>query len=128
MRSKQQIFWLTQTPETVKNKIKAGVVCAYLSALATSMGAIYYNPMLWLDALLMLSLALGTHLGKSRVCAVVLTAYFLFSKLTQFLGGGGFGGITAVVLTVAFVGAAIGTFQFQALWQAEQQKHNTSWL
>lgn len=117
----RQDFWKSHTPLPIRRRIQAGGVCGYLSAATTLAAALLYNPLLLVDALLMVGLALGTHLKKSRKCSTILFAYFLFSKIAQFMQGGGFGGTAAVVLLIAFGSAAHATYQFQSLWKSYQQ-------
>lgn len=70
------------------------------------------------DVLILLGLALGIQIGKSRVAAVVLCVYSVFNLIFMLIATGRPGGY---LIVIAAVYAIIGTFQFSKAW-AEYQR------
>jgi hypothetical protein len=69
----------------------------------------------FIDVVIILGLSFGTY-RKSRVCAILLLAFFLLNKLIQWEGVGNPAGLTvAAVLTWCYVLGVIGTFQHHRL-------------
>ena len=72
----------------------------------------------WLDAICMLGLSLGIHLGKSRVCAIIFAAYgclnvLYFLIVTQQIQG--------YWIPIVGIYACIYTFKFHSAWKKYQQ-------
>lgn len=81
-------FWKNAVPKNVKGQVVTAAVFAYISAAMTLvLGFLTGNFLVLIDVLLVLGLGLGVHLAKSRVCAIILAAYFVLNKVLQWLGG-----------------------------------------
>lgn len=110
----KKMFWKEVLPAKTRNQITGGATAAYISAALTTIAALLMNPFMFVDVALLIGLALGIHLGKSRICAIALLVYFLYSKFIQIASGGMTGGgiPMAIVFIMAFIGSIIGTFAY----------------
>lgn len=99
----------------VRSQIRsAGIICyviaginLVLSALAGSIFATI------LDILLIIGRGLGIQLGKSRVCAIILTVYGAFNMIIMTLQQGA---ISGWWILLAGIYATIYTFKYQSAW------------
>jgi hypothetical protein len=111
---RKKVFWKTEVPKEIKSYINLAVGIAYLSAyLMLAAGKS-------IDALIVFGLGLGIHLGKSRVCAIILTTDFIISKIITILVDDTFNsGIFLMILsTYYFIKCIIATFKYQKLWKS----------
>lgn len=92
--------------------IGAGIFC-YISA---GLSLVFADSII--DALLILGLGLGIHLGRSRVCAIILTVYSVFNMIIMILLEGT---LTGWLILLAGIYAIIYTFKYQSAW-AEYKK------
>ena len=114
-------FWKNAVPKNVKGQVVTAAVFAYISAAMTLvLGFLTGNFLVLIDVLLVLGLGLGVHLAKSRVCAIILAAYFVLNKVLQWLGGEFSGLYMAVIFIIGFVMGVVGTFAFQKQWKEYQ--------
>lgn len=112
-----------EVPEEILKKIKNGWITAVISGvmtLAVTAYSIYVTSVLglsaWnaLDVLLIFGFAFGIY-KKSRVCAVLMFAYFVVSKIEQMSGAKPMQGIfMSIIFLVFYWQAMIGTFQYHA--------------
>ena len=118
-------FWKNAVPKNVKGQVVTAAVFAYISAAMTLvLGFLTGNFLVLIDVLLVLGLGLGVHLAKSRVCAIILAAYFVLNKVLQWLGGEFSGLYMAVIFIIGFVMGVVGTFAFQKQWKEYQAGYN----
>lgn len=89
--TKQQFIKLPGMSQ-VRGSLVGAACIAYFCAAATLIFAVVINPLSILDAAIILGLALGMHLGRSRACAFVLLGYsifnFFYSIIENHTGGG----------------------------------------
>ena len=115
----QNEFWRTRTPGYVRGFVYAGgVVCAF-TGLATILALGFVG---LFDCILMLGLAYGIMMRRSRVCAVVAGAYYAVNQLLlRLLPLGIVADAASMVMVYVFIGLLVlsiwGTFQFHALWE-----------
>ncbi len=57
---------------TFKKDIKSIAILCYVCAGLTGVVSLAVNSLGWIDAILLLGVTLGMHLGKSKVCAIIL--------------------------------------------------------
>ncbi len=104
----------------VRSQIRgAGILC-YVVAGISLVFSIWMGTFLTalVDILLVVGLGLGIQLGKSRVCAIILTVYGAINTIVMTLQRGQLSGWWVLV---AGIYAIIYTFKFQSAW-AEYQK------
>lgn len=53
----------------------ATAILCYVCAGITAISSLVFNPYGLIDAAILLGIALGMHLGKSRVCAILLLVF-----------------------------------------------------
>lgn len=97
-------------PDKIRKNITGSAILCYVSAAITAVFAVMFNPMMFLDAAIVLVLGLLIHLKRSRVCAVLLLAYGLFNCVVMFLSTGKLSGW---LIVLAGVFAVIYTFQLE---------------
>lgn len=73
------------------------------------------------DALLLVGLGLGIHLGRSRACAIILTVYGAFNLIYVLLAEGT---VSGWLIPLAGVYAIIYTFKYQSAWTEYQKTGN----
>ena len=119
-------FWKKGLPAKTRGEIVTGAVFAYISAAITAVVAVLFLPLSLIDAALTLGLGLGLHLARSRVCGIVLSVYFIWSKIVMVANGSAKSiGWMGIVMIVAFVTATVGAFQYQKLWKQYQNDEYT---
>lgn len=91
--------------------VGAGIFC-YISA---ALSLVFAGSII--DALLILGLGLGIHLGKSRVCAIILTVYAVFNMIVTLLEGT----LSGWLILLAGIYAIIYTFKYQSAWEEYQK-------
>ena len=78
-----------------------GAAClAYFCAAITFIFALITNPLSILDAAILLGLALGMHLGRSRACAFVMLGYSIFNFIYAIIGTHTLGGWLIILAAV----------------------------
>lgn len=65
-------------------------------------------------AVIFVGLGLGIHLGQSRVCAILLTAYGVFNMVVAYMASGRFSGWLFLLVGVYGI---IYTFKFHKAWK-----------
>ena len=104
--------------KTAKSYITAGAILSYVTAAVSAVAAVAGgNLFILVDVALVLGLGLGVHLGRSRVCAVLLGVYGLYNTIFTLITQHTFGGW---LLLLAAVFAIMGTFKLQKDWKAYQ--------
>lgn len=105
-------------PALKKNRsnITACAVVAYFCAACTFIVNVVlaHNIFGMVDVCLLLGLGLGIHLGKSRVCAIILLVYAGINTIYILLIVGRFGGY---LILLCGIYAVIETFKIQKAWK-----------
>lgn len=115
-----------EIPADIAKKIKSAWIAACISGTVTlvmTLIAMRGTPILELDAWslldvgLIFALAFGIY-KKSRVCAVVLLAYFILSHILVMMASGKASGLlVALIFGYYYVQGIVGTFAFHK-WRA----------
>lgn len=113
----QTEFYRHQVMGSVRTNITICAIMLYISGVSNVIinatlghhGMLYY-----MDSITILALALGIHICRSRVCAVIIAVYAALNAIVS-SGIGGFVLIWAAVLAVK------GTFEFQGEWKRYKQ-------
>lgn len=89
-----------------RKDIKSTAILCYVCVGITTILSLAVNPIGFIDALILLGLALGMHLGKSKVCAILILIY---SCLNAIIGLVTTGSVTGwmIIITGVF---AVKTF------------------
>jgi len=118
--SQQAVTYSAQELEEANKKIKAAVTAAVISGTLTAIFAVFevagFSRWELIDAGLVFGLAFGIY-RKSRACAVILFAYWIFAKVFMLADGmaGWFGLPIAIVFGVYFFRGILGTFAYQRI-------------
>lgn len=107
-------FCRNYAPDKMRKNIKVSAILCYVSAVVTAVLAVLFNPLMFLDVIIVLVLGLLIHLKQSRVCAVLLLAYGIFSCVVVLLSTGQ---ITGWLIILAGVFAVIYTFRLEKAYQ-----------
>lgn len=70
------------------------------------------------DVFILVGLALGIQLGKSRVCAIISCVYAAFNVIYMIIATGSAGGY---LVLIAAIYAIIATFQYHKAWDTYQK-------
>lgn len=108
-------YWKDHASDKVRKTIWGSAILCYISAAVTAVFAVLASPLMFLDAAVVLALGLGIHLKRSRVCAVLLLVYALFSCVTVLMQTGRLG---SWLIILAGVFAVIYTFQLEKEYRA----------
>lgn len=111
-----------------RNVRTAAIVSYVCAALILVMGLILQDYFMLLDVVLVVGLALGVHLAKSRTCAVVLLVYACISGILTTVSTGQLSGW---LLILAGIWAVIGTFNFHKDYLAflqNGQEETDGWI
>lgn len=109
-------FYKEYAPKAARSNIIAAGVLSYISAALTLVlaFAIMFNPFVLVDFAIVLGLGLGVHIGKSRVCAILLMAYAVYNTIFFLVTSGNFAGW---LILIAGLCAILGTFSFAKAWE-----------
>lgn len=108
-------FCKTYALDATRKNIRASAILCYISAVVTGVLAILVNPLSLIDAAVLLVMGLVIQLKQSRVCAVILLAYSIFSCVITLVETGRF---TGWLIILAGVFAVIYTFRLEKEYQA----------
>lgn len=112
-------FWENAVSAKIKTGIKSAATAAFFSATITFIAAFVIDQSMILDAFLSLVLGLGILFKRSRLCACVLTIYFIISKIAlMFYGFKPTSLLTAIAFIIFYVNGIKYTFQYQKLWKS----------
>lgn len=117
-------FWNEVVPAKMKNNINTAAAIAFVSTAVTAVTAIMVEPLMFVDAILILILGLGIKILKSRICAVILLIYFVLSKCLMFSLMTASSMVMAFFFTAAYALGVYGTFcyhSFKRDYEAQQQ-------
>ncbi|MDE6566896.1 MAG: hypothetical protein K2K70_04070 [Lachnospiraceae bacterium] len=114
-------FYKFYCPSKIKKNINAAAIILYccsvltflLSIVAAKMGISVLASAV--DAVLVLGLALGIHIGKSRACAVIVLVYSILNCLYSVITTGRLGGY---LIIIAGIYATIYTFMARREYKA----------
>lgn len=128
-KEEKRIFWKEKVSPNIKKNVNMGFGAACFSAAATALIALLVNPWLFADVVLMVGLGLGIGLARSRVCAVIMCVYFIYSKIMMLGNMDASSIVMAICFIALYVFGAIGTFQyhkFLADYEAERNLLQTN--
>ncbi len=77
-------------PVSFKSGIRNAAICAYICAGITAVYALITSPWALIDAAVFLGLTLGMHLGKSKVCAILMLVVSIVECILGFVMTGTF--------------------------------------
>lgn len=114
MKTREE-FYALPGMKNLKTTIVAEAIVLYACAGLTALfGMASSDIMTWIvDALLLVGLGLWLHLGKSRVCAILILSYSLLNMAGSYLMIGRMQGIMILLAGIASVQA---TFKYHGLW------------
>lgn len=118
-----------KTPlENAMYKIQAAYIAAFISAGVTLVFTVIalsghslingINPFMFIDVVCIVLLGILLLTLKSRVAAVILFIYFLFSKVTLYMDNPGSIGSSmymTVIFCIAYFNGILGTFAYQKI-------------
>lgn len=122
-KEEKKEFWLNHASAKTRQYISLSGGAACVTGIMTVLFALAIDPWMWLDAVLTIGLAFGILVQKSRICAVVMLVYFIFSKLLQLGMMTVWSFLTAAVFIGLYIVGVIGTFQYHdqlLLYEKEQ--------
>ena len=99
------------------NQIKTAWITGTISGVMTLLGTLFLNiPDLFIDVVLTFGLSFGIY-KKSRICAVIMFGYFIFSKilLWEILKGDPLGLIVSIAFIYFFWQGVQGTFAYHKI-------------
>ena len=85
-------YYKNYADDSFKRQLKGSAILCYIVAGVTALMAVLINPLSLLDAIIVLGLGLGMHLGRSKVCAYIILIYSILSTLITLISTGTFGG------------------------------------
>ncbi len=122
-------------PPDVLRNIRNAWVAALVSGIITLLAAVaallsvkisIFSGWMLFDAAFIFGLAYGIY-RKSRACAVVLTVYFVISKIMIFTSGATtVGGIVAAIFLYFYARGIEGTYKYQKLMREQEQGPSNS--
>lgn len=109
-------FYKLPQMKTCRTNITVAVVCMYISAAVSFllMVLLMGDVFALLDCALMIGMALGIQIAKSRACAVITAVYSIFNALVFLIDSGSFGGW--LIIAAAFC-AVYGTFRLRKAYE-----------
>ena len=114
--TKAEFLDLSAMKSCKSNIVSCGIVLYVLGVI--NIGLEIYSGILPLDGIFLILLGLGIHLGKSRVCAVLCTAFGVFNVIYLIMTTGRFAGWW---ILLAGIYAIIYTFKFHSAWSKYQK-------
>ena len=114
-RMSKKEFYKQPSMKKIRGNINACGIITYICAAITFLANILLTQNLAgiVDVLLLLGLGLGIHIGKSRVCSVILLVYAGFNTIYMIVTTGRLGGY---LILICGIYAVIETFKFQKAW------------
>ena len=109
--TKKEFLDLPAMKSSKSNIVTCGIVLDVLGVI--NIGLQIYAGNLPIDGILLILLGLGIHLGKSRVCAILCTAYGVFNVIYMTVTMGRFAGWWILLIAIY---AIIYTFKFHNAW------------
>ena len=98
-----------------KRNIRWAAILAYVcAAISLALGILLKNYSILIDVVLIVGLALGVQIAKSRVCAVLLLVYSSINTLFSLISTGQVAGWWLIVVGIW---AVVGTFNFHKDYQ-----------
>lgn len=108
-------FCRNYAADKTRKNIRGAAILCYVCAVITAVIGIMFNPLMLIDAAIVLVLGLVIHLKQSRVCSIILLVYSVVSCVIMFLDTGRLGGW---LIVLAGVFAVIYTFRLEKEYQA----------
>lgn len=94
------------------------IICYICGGLTLLLMLVSMNLMMLLDVAILVGLGLGVHLAYSRVCAILLAVYAVFSVLVGIVVSGT---VSGWLIVIAAIFAVLCTFNLEKGWKAYQQ-------
>ena len=113
--TKKEFYKLPRLKDCRSGILASAIIC-YFSAGVTLLASFLlqgYVSASVLDGLLLLGLGLWMQIGKSRVCAIILTCYGAFNMIYMLML---MGQIQGWLIPVAGISGIVYTFKFNKLW------------
>lgn len=106
--------------KSCRTNINSSAIILYVCAIISLGAGILLTQDLFslIDVVLLVGLALGIQLAKSRVCAIIVCVYAGFNTLYMILSTGRPGGY---LILIAAIFAVVATFKFQKTWNEYQK-------
>lgn len=112
-------FLMLPENKKLRSQIRgAAIICYICGGLTLLLMIISLNLMMLLDVAILVGLGLGVHLAYSRVCAILLAVYAVFSVIVGLVVNGT---ISGWLIVVAAVFAVLCTFNLEKGWKIYQQ-------
>jgi len=93
----------TQADPAHLKTIKTSAIVCYICLAISLIFAILFNYAGLIDVVILGALTLGMHLGKSKVCAIILLIYSIISTLIAFASTGSFTGYLWILASILAV-------------------------
>lgn len=87
----------------IRKEINSIGIIGYVLAGINLLAAVFTNIFILLDVLLILGLSLGIHIGKSRICAILLCAYGAYNVIFAIIQTGKPAGYLILLLGICAV-------------------------
>lgn len=134
----KQAYWKIYDNKDAKSVVIAAVILTYIMAgLDIVIGifsgfSLYWNWGYFIDGLVFLGLALGMHLAKSRVCAIIIAAYSFIGKIITLAGGLNSFSLSGWLIGIGFlvvqVIAVIKLFKFCEDWEMYRKQASRPYM
>lgn len=116
--TKKEFLQLPENKKLRSQILGAAIICYISGGLTLLAMLLFTNPMMLLDVAILVGLGLGVHLAYSRVCAILLAVYAVFSVIVGIVVNGT---VSGWLIIVAAVFAVLCTFNLEKSWKAYQQ-------
>lgn len=113
--TKKEFLDLPAMKSCKSNIVSSGIVLYVLGVINIGL-QIYYGG-IPLDGICLILLGLGIHLGKSRICAILCTAYGVFNVIYMIATTGRVAGWWILLVAIY---ALIYTFKYHSAWSKYQ--------
>lgn len=114
--TKKEFLDLPAMKSSKSNIVTCGIVLYILGVI--NIGLQIFAGSFPLDGILIILFGLGIHLGKSRVCAILCTAYGVFNVVYMIATTGRVAGWWILLIAIY---AVIYTFKFHSAWSKYQK-------
>lgn len=112
-------FLMLPENKKLRSQIRgAAIICYICGGLTLLLMLVSMNLMMLLDVAILVGLGLGVHLAYSRVCAILLAVYAVFSVIVGIVVNGT---VSGWLIVLAAVFAVLCTFNLEKGWKIYQQ-------
>ena len=117
--TKKEFLQLPENKKLRSQLLGTAIICYISGGLTLLLMLFSMNLMMLLDVALLVGLGLGVHLAYSRVCAILLAVYAVFSVLVGIVVSGT---VSGWLIVIAAIFAVLCTFNLEKGWKAYQQR------